>query len=373
MSYFDPQTLILSSNQLLEIRDNFLEQIQERDRKNSFLLTTIPSNSFADCFCSLKQDISQIFQVIIIGGTNFHVAYFELRKGLLREIIRFTKPTPKIANKSILIEIVRSSLEADKIPNLSHKVIIILTFSMQSVIRVRSSEDNKTCEILDGKILEGSKGHLLEGLIGIKIGQMLEQKISGNYQFMVTNDSIPLLAQITKNKRINSIAGVVGSGINLGFWSDNNTLIVLEPEKFKNYSEIAGAYLYKTFNQLRQEYNLSNWPVFSSTLSMTQAIEDINYSLEIRQTIINLIQRSAMLFSSSVAALIDYKNYKKNRKIDLIMEGSLFWHGYKYQEYFWQGLDILAINRDLIDLKKNTDPIYATALLFLLRRQILTK
>ena len=191
------------------------------------------------------------------------------------------------------------------------------------------------------------------------MGKTLEQyvfaKTKRRIRVSVVNDTPCLvLAGLTKERKERLVGGIVGTGMNFGFFLHEKVIVNLEagsfdkftpsktamavdkksglPGQFPFLKETAGAYLYQHFNLL------SDSPI-TSTKQMSTLAEKGN------KTARSLLERSASLIACQIAGI--YK-FKKQSKLTFVMEGSLFWKGWHYKKMVELYLEELGVPRKAI-------------------------
>ncbi len=319
---------------LSEIKNNFLSELE---KANSGEKTSLPFIIHEIPEFSLVKD-GEVFQVIIIGGTNGVIA--EVKKnGKSCEIITQKSITlPILANKEDFLLLIDQHLS----PNVS-VLALNFAFAISPVF-----ENGK----LDGKLLVGAKGHAFRGLVGENIGLAVEKSIleKRNQKILVSvaNDTVCLLLSgLEKNEPSKLAAGVVGSGMNFAVFLDSQKLVNLESANFNKFTlspevveidaessspgtylyekAVAGVYLYKQFNILLRHNHISH-PAVSSTEEMNTLAKE--NTTEVGHLARKLIMQSAHLVSCQVAAIMEFKK----TDMTFVIEGSLFWKGYEYQK-----------------------------------------
>jgi len=198
---------------------------------------------------------------------------------------------------------------------------------------------------LDGVLLNGSKEHTFNGLVGKQVGKTIQdymwEKRKQKLRVSVANDTICLLLSgLTKYPWNQIAAGIVGTGMNFAIFEDEYTAVNLESGSFDKFEqseegkiidaqsaepgtalfekEVSGAYLYKQFNLKAEKEGISTRIADTSeldTLAKTQHIAR------------DVLDHSAHLIASQIAGILEYHK----RSITFVMQGSLFWKGYNYK------------------------------------------
>lgn len=290
-------------------------------------------------------------QVIAIGGSVLHSAVVDMtRKSEELEVIK--DPLPLLISKEIFLEVVEKYLQAEV-------NFLVLNFAHEI-----SGE---------GVLVGASKEHKLEGLIGQNLAEVIRthflEKYNRQLEVRVANDvTCLILAGKSKVTDINTLVGcVIGTGINSGFFVDNDTVVNLESGNFDKFElseaakfidsksmrkdqwiekELSGAYLFQHYNYYaeKSEHPL---PLVTSTLEVSQKAE--SGSEQEKELALKVLRHSAQFATVQIAGI--YK-YKALPELTFIMEGSLFWKGHKYQEFVWQTLQELGLGREQISFIK---------------------
>lgn len=334
----------MNSVELQTIKNNFLSELE---KANSGEKTSLPFIVHEIPEFSIVKD-SEVFQVIVIGGTYGISAEVE-KNGTSCKILSQKKINlPLLSNKESLF------LLLDQLFLDSTRVLVInFAFPIIPVF-----ENGK----LDGKLLRGTKGHALRGLVDQKIGEEVEKYIleKRNKEILVSaaNDTVCLLLSGLETAVSHKLAaGIVGTGMNFAFFLDSYRLVNLESADFNKFTvspeaheidmesanpshsltekETAGAYLYKHFN-IKLRHNHIAHPAITSTEELnTLASQNKDEVGEIAK---NLLRHSAELVACQMAAIMEF------RKTDMtfVMEGSLFWKGFDYKNIVEKTLEEIS-------------------------------
>lgn len=280
----------------------------------------------------------EIFQVLVIGGSMYKTALIKKRRKTLNIIEKFEGRQPIFATKEDFLNFTTS-----KINPLAKSVGINFAFPLTPFFR-----DG----YLDGKLGFGTKEHKFEGLIGEVVGEAIEKKVleslGQKIRVGIANDTICLLLSgLTRYKWDQVAAGIVGTGLNFALFLDEKTPINLEAANFNKFKqspegeiidkrsmtpgnawaekEVSGAYLHQIFNEGIKLRNIKLEP-----LSSTDQIDEIarNGESEAKKYAEELLNHSAGLVACEVAGITNFLK----RDTAFVMEGSLFWKGYKYKE-----------------------------------------
>jgi hexokinase len=290
----------------------------------------------------------ETFQVLKIGGSI-------LQKSLL------TRP-----NGEILIK----TFEENHLPVMTTKDIFLSVIdknisSRASIIAINFAyplkpvfEDGR----LDGILMNGTKEHAFNGLMGSRVGKTIELYIKSKYgrdiKVSTANDTICLtLAGLTRHTAENLSGGIVGTGMNFAVFLDDTHLVNLEAAQFDKFpqteegkqvdmqsierggalfeKEVSGGYLYHHFNILLNKKQIRH-PAIESTHAMDKiARGNISGVSDLAR---DLFDHSAALISCQIAGIT---NFKKHDMI-FVMEGSLFWVGWRYKQKVEEYVKLLA-------------------------------
>ena len=331
--------ILLTNLELKQIAKNF----QDFLKTNSSTETVLPKGDFVQN--------NEKFQAMIMGGTNFHSGLFEFQNN---ELITYHKSKTDMQLIQSLDQF--AMFFTQHLEDSTNKVILNFTFPIENLERNG---------YLDAILLRNSKGYNFGELVGQEIGQCLERIVLERYnrsiQVAIINDMIPLIKSGISRPWQYHGAMIVGTGLNLGYFQSNAKIVIIEPQRFRGYeyistqeSEIAGAYLFKIYNQI--------------TNSKLENTEDLDTLAEKGDVVARQIfERSSSLAAALIAGLYDFLELGPH-KMFLDMEGSLFWHGYKYQENVTKYLEILGITEAQIEITHNLDPLLATACLAKLKK-----
>jgi hexokinase len=330
-------TVKLNQTELQQVYRNFITFLNTEP----LTLTQFPRASFVA--------LGETYQVMIMGGTHFLSGIFEVTNTGLFELSRVQEFMKVFKTREDVGDFFLENLNLNVT-----KVVLNFTFPMQSIIRDGT---------LDGRLLRATKGYNFQGLIGHNVGEFLEKyvytKTGKIVKIMVINDLLPLAHTTTADKQ-ETLAVIVGTGLNIGFWRDENILVEVEPEQFQDYPhlfpdqpDITGNNLYHLYNQLCSFYN---WP----TIDSTEQLNDIATMGKGDQQNIakELFERSASLVACMIAGIM---NYKKVNNATLAVEGSLFWHGYNYQTNMLYYLGIFGVSPENVKICQKLDPLKSTS------------
>ncbi|MCX8009160.1 MAG: hypothetical protein N3A54_05695 [Patescibacteria group bacterium] len=207
---------------------------------------------------------------------------------------------------------------------------------------------------LDGILQSGTKEHAFHGLMGEPVGETIEkavyERLHQEIRVGIANDTICLLLSgLTQYEWHQIAAGIVGTGMNFALFLDDHTLVNLESANFDKFDlspevriiderslnpgtalcekEVAGAYLYQIFNEGKKRRGL-NCPSLSSTDQIDELAKEKSDDPRVQDYANEVLQRSAHLVAAQIAGIVNFLK----RDTAFIMEGSLFWKGYRYKE-----------------------------------------
>lgn len=316
------------------IHRNFVDELDLAHQKQKtslpFILNTIPSSPLVRN--------GEIFQVIGIGGSIYHSAMLRKGKNNLHILNHVSGNLSLFITKDDLF----SFLDKHIAPTISH-LAINFAFAIEPIF-----ESGK----LDGVFISASKGHQFLGLLQKKVGCELEKYIfkkrKQHIKVSVANDTICLiLSGLTKTTWDNLAAGIVGTGLNFAIFSDRQTIVNLEAGAFNRFKqthtgkvvdrisnnrgeklfekEVSGAYLYQHVNHEIIERHISS-PLLKVTaeLSTLAALSGHELSYIAQE----YLAQSARFVATQIAGIASFKK----QPLTFIMQGSLFWKGYKYKE-----------------------------------------
>jgi hexokinase len=278
------------------------------------------------------------FHVFVIGGSNMESAVVEASDEGVKISKDVREKLPVLESKNMLFELLCR--------NLGDAGVIGLNFAYPLRPLYRDWK-------LDGSLLRATKEHSLDNLIGKPVGQELEQFIythMGKRVDVVTaNDTVCLiLAGLQMSPATSLAGGVIGTGFNFGFFIDDATVVNLESGNFDKFrqtdtgkeidrssdnpgsqlleKEVSGAYLFNHFNIAENRGANSERPLHSTRELSDLASRDDEGSESARM----ILKRSASLVAVELAAIYDFK---ESTPLNFIIEGSLFWDGYRYREW----------------------------------------
>lgn len=322
----------MSIEPLQTIKQNFLKELDDAQRGEktslAFLRNFVPTPFVAD---------DEVFQVLVVGGSICRNVLMK-RQGENYNILSHTeKEQPIFHTKDDFL----AFLELEIAPDITH-LALNFAFPLQPTVR-----DEK----LDGILLYGTKEHTFEGLQGNHVGKMIEDHIKEMQhrviQICVANDTICLLLSgLTQAPWEKLACAIVGTGYNAAFFLTEHEAVNLESGGFDKLpkdpieeeidrtsiqpgmqafeKQVSGAYLYKYFNLLLKQKDIS-YP----EITTTKALDDLaRGETEVGIYAKQVLEKSAQLAACQIAGIAAFQK----RDLYVVVEGSLFWKGNNYKE-----------------------------------------
>lgn len=285
-----------------------------------------------------KVQKGEIFQVLRIGGSIYQNALVKRINGKIAIVKSTQRPLPVFKTEEIFLSFIDKVFNRD----VDH---LALNFAYPMEPKTRDG-------YLDGKLLYGTKEHAFEGLVGTYVGETVERYIrdkrNRTVHVALANDTVCLLLSgLTQFRKEGLVGGIVGTGLNFAIFLDEKTLVNLESANFDKFlqsaegklidkgsarpgtakfeKETSGGYLYQHFN-IRLHKEQLNFPEIKSTKELDLiAFKNIPYvSLLARE----VSEHSSSLIACQVAGIMDFYG----RDCTFVIEGSLFWKGWRYKE-----------------------------------------
>lgn len=315
------------TRELERMRDRFVEELTAAKRgapsSLSYIKNTAPRKAFVEPGAR--------YQVLVVGGTDYKTAIMPAA-GKEEKLIDPTKgPVPLFSTAKDFFEFIIRLLDP-------HINTLAVNFAFPIISQVRDG-------FLDGTLVKGVKDHRFGSLIGKQVGLETETYIQTEKQrrvrVILANDAVCLAL-------LAPAGAIVGSGLNMAFQEDQNTIVNIESGDFKGFTptetgravdarsddpgvhmaekETAGKYLYRHLNVLKNSPDLVTGELTSTreldTLARTQESPE---SLAARALFI----RSAQLIATQIAGLYVFNGKKP---LPMVIDGSVFWKAYKYKE-----------------------------------------
>lgn len=360
---------ILSAEDIKTISHSFYDELRAayegKQNSLSFLIHKLPLQP-------LIEEDSRI-QIMVFGGTIFKTALFQKKEGKLIQLgDESEKKTPLFVDRNTFVHFARQEL----IENIQY-------LSINFAYPIKPVLNNG---FIDGILLRGTKEHRFVGFIGESIGKTIQETVMKDTRkpihVAVANDAVCLLlSEADKMNWPEVVGGIVGTGTNYALTLPHQTVVNLESGNFHAFplsdagmhideestdrgkqlieKEISGAYLFKHYNYYVQKESI-DVPLLTSTTQLSEIAENnIHIGSEIARSI---LKRSAALTAAQMAGIHTFKSYLANStgstlrqaqgKLTFIMEGNLFWHGYKYKQYIEEYLNALGL-QEAISFTKN--------------------
>lgn len=320
--------------QLRQIAANFTQELNDaqKGKKTSlpFIVHELSSTPL------IKE--GETFQVIKIGGSILQKSLVQ-KKG--EDIIIKTFEEDKLpifTTKDVFLSVIDKNLD----PRAS-VVAFNFAYPMKPVF-----ENGK----LDGILVAGTKEHSFQGLVGQPICKTVELYTEAKYgrkiRASIANDTICLtLAGLTKHPAREVAGGIVGTGMNFAMFLDDTHVVNLEAANFDKFpqseegkqidaqsltrgrslfeKEVSGAYLHHHLNILFAKKQIKH-PAIASTHELDKLAR--GGVLGVSKLARGLFTSSAELIACQVAGITEFLGHD----MTFVMEGSLFWSGWKYKK-----------------------------------------
>lgn len=298
------------------------------------------------------------FQVMACGGTMFHMAIVHREHGVFVLENYEARELPRFMTKDDFLSFIASHLDKE-----TNVLALNFAFPMTPIVR-----DGR----LDGILFRAVKEHEFKGLVneavGFHIEQYIKKTLGRSLKVAVANDVVCLvLSGSGIGAREQLVGAIVGSGYNIGFFLEETTLVNLEAGNFDKFplspigkeidensatpgknvfeKEMAGVGLYLHFNRIVEKEGIDH-PLLSSTKELDQIAASDGVASEIAR---DLFRRSAALFATQIAGVYFFKGHAS---ITFVMEGSVFWKGWHYQEMVAEYLSFLGVPEGAIAFVK---------------------
>lgn len=343
------------------IRDNFYDELTKAARGEStslpFIRNQLPSVSLVQA--------GEAFQVFIIGGTNGETA----------TVLYNSDGSVSITDYQAHPELAKFHTLEDFLTFIdSHVDDATKAIGMNFAFTLIPKTGDKGQ--LDGVMVSGdTKGHAFHGLQHERVGEAIERHFQQTHHrdliASVGNDTVCLIASGTNRDtdRDALVAGIVGTGYNMAFYLDDQTIINVQASDFTGFTptatgrvvdqesknvgeqlynkEVAAGELYKHYNASVEGHHLA-----TGTLHSSKELADLARTHEGKEGDIarSLFQRSASLVASQFAGFYNFK--ERPSKLTAIMQGGLFWEGPRYKEMVNEKLAQLGVPEGAIRFEK---------------------
>lgn len=337
-----------------QIKQNFVEELvvasQGYHSSLSFIRHLLPTKPI------IKEGL---IQAIVIGGTNYDVATYELDgKGGKKELRRRRGIIPQLDTEATVFNFIADLYD-------SEALAIAINFGFPS-----KPDMGKFGEI-DSEILYGVKEHAFHGLIGKPIGKALREYLKINIPISVANDTICLALAGTGQE---NGGFVLGSGCNMSIATEEagrkivanlesgnfskfeptpglEAIDAISPTRGKNRFEklISGIYLPMHFNFLAKQYNINAPTVANGKEVSALAARDTSLIGDLAR---GVLERSASLAATQFAAVYEFLNISQ---VEFLVEGALFLDGWEFEKNFTKRLTLLGVPDGRIKIIKVPD------------------
>lgn len=346
------------------IRDNFMHELQDAKEGK---ITSLPFIKHPLTTTPLVAN-GEVFQTLVIGGTVCRSALVKKENGHFSIFSLQEKLQPLFRTKEDFFAFIDKELDT------SVSVIVLnFAYALEPVF-----EKGK----LDGTLLGPSKEHTFTGMIGEQVGKLVEEHIKEAYKktvrVAVANDIICLLLSGLTHCSWDTLAcGIVGTGLNLAVFTDEQTAVNLEAANFDKFplsetakaideqssvpgkalfeKEISGAYLYQHFNLILQQQGIHHPPVASTLELASLALEADE---PVKTIACTLIERSAALLACAVAGVTLWygrQTFLDKQKVCFVMDGSFFWENKMFHTFVLSYVDLLVPEQN-VDFVKMENP-----------------
>ena len=337
---------VFSSHKLKQISQQFQAEIEKASKKEVSSLAFEKNLLFKNRIKTKKEDL---LQIIYIGGSHIESALINPKNQ--NQILNFkSEKISPLKNSQEFFELIAKYYTPK-----ANFLNLNLAAHLKSIYRK---------DILDAVLIKNHLEHNLQDLVGKHVGleveKYLKQKFNKKITVSSSNNLVSLGFLAKEDKEFESshtITGVIASGLNFGFYQDNETFINLESGKFKLENEeiaefFASNNLHNQFNKQAKFLNLK------IELKKKEDFERIlknpnKYSLEIGELAKKILQKSAQLVACQFYGIILYKfgqNPILKHKIKLLLEGSLFWDNKIYKETFLKTLEELGLENQKLEI-----------------------
>jgi len=278
------------------------------------------------------------FQAIVIGGTIGKTALIQKTSSGLEILSQDEVLLPSFTSTEDFLAYIKKLIN-----NNVTTVGINFAYPLQPTF---------TAGKLDGILLDiGTTGKAVSApdfigkTVGTEIENYMRTQNNRRVAISVGNDGVCLLlsAKAYDNITDGLAFGIVGTGVNFGFMRNHQSVINLESHAFDKFpqsrfgkylaslsgspfgKEVNGENLYRHFNYALNSNGI-NYPDIASTEELSMICnEDISEVSQLAQRIITI---SAHLVTYQIAGIVAFKK----SPMTFVMEGSLFWKGWRYHE-----------------------------------------
>jgi hexokinase len=276
---------------------------------------------------------NQTFLVLKIGGSILQKSRVaKVGNDIIIKTLEESK-LPVMTTKDIFLSIIDKAIDPDM-----ETVAINFAYPLKPVF-----QNGK----LDGNLVMGTKEHAFKGMVGENLGETIENYIFSKYGRKIRVTICLTLAGLTKHEPLPVAGGVVGTGLNFAFFLDETHVVNLEAANFNKFEqseegkqidaqsltlgrslyekETAGGYLYHHLNILLAKNGIKHPSIHDTAQLDRLARGNIQNVSELAR---GLFEHSAALVSCEIAGITNFTK----RNMTFVMEGSLFWVGWRYRE-----------------------------------------
>jgi hexokinase len=321
---------------LLEITHAILTELHQKNKASTTSLSYTPHVISG----GTTHKEGSLFQVIVVGGTFYKCALFEVKNGQPHLKETHDGVLEVLETDMVLLNFIEKQIH----PSIEY-LAINFAFPMSPIVN--------DAGLPDGILQRESKEHKLKGLEGLPVGQRIAEHLNAKrgqqIKVATANDTICLLLSGLQNQQEKQslAAGIVGTGVNFAYFENDHTAVNTEGGNFSAFPQpkelllvdhatsspgaalfekaVSGAYLYKLFNERVASIDPQAHPI-----SDTRELDDIARCHDLQRAPIaqEILTRSAQLCACMMAALALYKQ----RDLTFVMEGSVFWRAWNYQD-----------------------------------------
>lgn len=322
--------------QLRAIQANFLSSLAATNKSSDNDLSHISHTISQE---PLVKD-GERFQAIVIGGTYYKSALYEKQGNAICLYESDEGSQPVFTDEETLLSFITKLIN----PSVTQ---LALNLAFPLTPQRRNNQ-------LDGTLIRGTKEHEMKGLVGKVVGKTLEAyvkaKLGRDIPVSVANDTICLIlsGQTYLHDRLGLAGGIIGTGTNFAYFETSSIAVNLEAANFSHFpmfpelktvdassinpntalfeKATSGAYLYKLYNEHVQRLGESI-PLLSGSEKI-DALADSSSRDHSSQTARIILTNSAMLCACAMSAIATHMK----RDMVFVMEGSVFWKAWRYQD-----------------------------------------
>lgn len=333
----------MNIDELKQITESFRDEVSKSSKGQSISLP------FLKHALALKPLVpkNEKFEVLRIGGSIYQKASLEKKLSTIVINTKMQAKLPKLLTAEDFFKFIEKYFDKS-----TRYIALNFAYPLKPIFR-----DEK----LDGILLSGTKEHAFKDLVGKSVGGEIEKyilkKTGKKIDVSVANDTVCLLLSgLTKRKWSEIVAGVVGTGLNFAIFLNEKNVVNLESAYFDKFEqskeaklidrnsknkgkslfekETSGAYLFQHFNIMTKRLKIKHQKV-ESTQDLDAIAKDGDPGTKLAQ---ELFERSAALVTCQIAGITLF--HKRN--LTFVMEGSLFWDGWKYKDNVDKYLKLLV-------------------------------